>query len=74
MAGMTGSSRAARRGVDFEGGRWHYALSHGRGAMSCAYCALRADVLFEKLLHVPWPPSLLGDAFPDLRDLSGRLI
>ena len=30
--------------------------------------------LFAKLLHVPWPPSLLGDAFPDLRDLTGRLI
>jgi len=31
-------------------------------------------VLFVKLLHVPWPPSLLGDAFPDLRELTGRLI
>ena len=30
--------------------------------------------LFVKLLHVPWPPSLLGDTFPDLRELSGRLI
>jgi hypothetical protein len=29
---------------------------------------------FVKLLHVPWPPSLLGDAFPDLLELSGRLI
>jgi TctA family transporter len=31
-------------------------------------------VLFDKLLHVPWPPSLLGDTFPDLRELTGRLI
>jgi hypothetical protein len=31
-------------------------------------------VLFVKLLHVPWPPSLLGDAFPDLREMTGRLI
>jgi hypothetical protein len=31
-------------------------------------------LLFVKLLHVPWPPSLLGDAFPDLRELTGRLI
>jgi hypothetical protein len=31
-------------------------------------------VLFAKLLHVPWPPSLLGDMFPDLRELTGRLI
>lgn len=31
-------------------------------------------VLFEKLLHVPWPPSLLGDAMPDLREWTGRLI
>ncbi len=30
--------------------------------------------LFEKLLHVPWPPSLLGDTFPELRELTGRLI
>jgi hypothetical protein len=31
-------------------------------------------VLFAKLLHVPWPPSLLGDVFPDLREWTGRLI
>src|SRR5262249_48391949 len=31
-------------------------------------------VLFAKLLHVPWPPSLLGDMFPDLREWAGRLI
>jgi TctA family transporter len=31
-------------------------------------------VLFAKLLHVPWPPSLLGDVFPGLRELTGRLI
>jgi TctA family transporter len=31
-------------------------------------------VLFVKLLHVPWPPSLLGDAFPDLREWTGRLM
>jgi TctA family transporter len=31
-------------------------------------------LLFVKLLHVPWPPSFLGDAFPDLRELTGRLI
>jgi TctA family transporter len=31
-------------------------------------------VLFVKLLHVPWPPSFLGDAFPDLREMTGRLI
>ncbi len=30
--------------------------------------------LFAKLLHVPWPPSVLGDTFPDLRELTGRLI
>jgi hypothetical protein len=30
--------------------------------------------LFAKLLHVPWPSSLLGDAFPDLREWTGRLI
>jgi TctA family transporter len=31
-------------------------------------------VLFVKLLHVPWPPSLLGDALPWLRAASRRLI
>jgi TctA family transporter len=31
-------------------------------------------LLFVKLLHVPWPPSLLGDAFPELREWTGRLI
>jgi TctA family transporter len=31
-------------------------------------------ILFVKLLHVPWPPSLLGDAFPGLREWTGRLI
>jgi hypothetical protein len=31
-------------------------------------------LLFVKLLHVPWPPSLLGDAVPDLREWTGRLI
>jgi TctA family transporter len=31
-------------------------------------------MLFVKLLHVPWPPSLVGDALPDLREWTGRLI
>jgi TctA family transporter len=31
-------------------------------------------VLFVKLLHVPWPPSFLGDTFPELREWTGRLI
>jgi TctA family transporter len=31
-------------------------------------------ILFDRLLHVPWPPSLLGDTFPDLRDMLRRLI
>ena len=31
-------------------------------------------LLFVKLLNVPWPPSLLGDEVPFLRELSGRLI
>ncbi len=31
-------------------------------------------VLFIKLLHVPWPPSFLGDAFPVMREWTGRLI
>jgi TctA family transporter len=31
-------------------------------------------ILFVKLLHVPWPPSLLGDMVPALRDAVGQLI
>lgn len=31
-------------------------------------------VLFVRLLHVPWPPSFLGDTFPELREWTGRLI
>jgi hypothetical protein len=31
-------------------------------------------LLFVKLLHVPWPPSLLGDLFPALRSAVGGLI
>ncbi|HSV26138.1 MAG TPA: tripartite tricarboxylate transporter permease [Xanthobacteraceae bacterium] len=31
-------------------------------------------VLFVKLLHAPWPPSLLGDTLPQLREWTGRLI
>jgi hypothetical protein len=31
-------------------------------------------LLFVKLLHVPWPPSLLGDMLPEWRDATGRLI
>jgi TctA family transporter len=31
-------------------------------------------LLFNTLLHVPWPPSYLGDAFPQLRSRLGNLI
>jgi hypothetical protein len=31
-------------------------------------------LLFNTLLHVPWPPSLLGDAFPLLRSMFAGLI
>jgi TctA family transporter len=31
-------------------------------------------ILFAEVLHVPWPPSFLGDMLPDLRELTGRLI
>jgi len=31
-------------------------------------------LLFVELLHVPWPPSLVGDLLPSLRELTGRLI
>jgi len=31
-------------------------------------------LLFNTLLHVPWPPSLLGDEFPQLRSRLGNLI
>ncbi len=31
-------------------------------------------LLFVRLLHLPWPDSLLGDALPALRAATGRLI
>jgi Tripartite tricarboxylate transporter TctA family/Tripartite tricarboxylate transporter TctB family len=31
-------------------------------------------LLFVRLLHVPWPPSLIGDAVPWLRAIPGRLM
>ena len=31
-------------------------------------------LLFNTLLHVPWPPSLLGDHFPQLRAMLFGLI
>jgi hypothetical protein len=32
-------------------------------------------LLFNTLPHVPWPPSLLGDAFPQLRSmLAGQAL
>lgn len=31
-------------------------------------------LLFNTLLHVPWPPSLLGDTFPALRALLGGMV
>ncbi|MHA7874319.1 tripartite tricarboxylate transporter permease [Roseivivax sp.] len=30
--------------------------------------------LFHEMLHIPWPQSLLGDLFPDIRKLTERLI
>ena len=31
-------------------------------------------LLFNTLLHVTWPPSLLGDACPQLRSMLAGLI
>lgn len=31
-------------------------------------------LLFNTLLHVPWPPSLLGNAFPQLRSMLGAYL
>ena len=31
-------------------------------------------LLFNTLLHVPWPPSLIGDAYPQLRAMLAGLI
>jgi hypothetical protein len=31
-------------------------------------------LLFNTLLHVPWPPALLGDTFPQLRSMLAGLI
>ena len=31
-------------------------------------------ILFHNVLHIPWPQSMLGDLFPDLRRATGRLL
>jgi len=56
-----------------------YMLIEGRTRVTTALLVvaplwLGMYVLFVKLLHVPWPPSVLGDALPWLRAASGRLI
>jgi hypothetical protein len=28
-------------------------------------------LLFDQLLHMPWPNALIGDVFPGLRDIMG---
>jgi hypothetical protein len=39
-----------------------------------SFGVLTISSLSNTLLHVPWPPSLLGDAFPQLRSMLAGLI
>lgn len=50
------------------GGGWRPAL------LITVPLGLGMYLLFVKLLHLPWPDSVLGDVFPALRVASGRLI
>jgi hypothetical protein len=43
---------------------WGLSLAVSGGVFTFAY------VLFHKVLHIPWPPSLMGDWFPVLRTIS----
>ncbi len=46
------------------GEKWSTSITVGGGIFLCCY------VLFHKLLHLPWPPALLGTLSPDLRNLT----
>ncbi len=46
------------------GERWGPSLAVGAGLFATTY------LLFHKLLHLPWPPALLGVLSPELRNLT----
>ena len=46
------------------GERWGPSLAVGAGLFATTY------LLFHKLLHLPWPPALLGVLSPELRHLT----
>jgi TctA family transporter len=46
------------------GERWLPSLAVGGGVFAAAY------LLFHKLLHLPWPPALLGQLSPALRNAT----
>ena len=49
------------------GERWLPSLAVGGGLFAACY------LLFHKLLHLPWPPALLGQLSPALRNLTHLL-
>lgn len=49
------------------GERWLPSLAVGGGLFTACY------LLFHKLLHLPWPPALLGQLSPALRNLTHLL-
>jgi TctA family transporter len=49
------------------GERWRAALA--AGALATLFCW----VVFDRFLALPWPPALLGDALPALRDATSLL-
>jgi len=45
----------------------HAREARGTTALLVAGAALAGYLIFQQFLHIPWPASLLGDAFPGLR-------
>ena len=51
--------------IRFDGGeKWRMTLIISVGTTLFCY------ILFHQILHVPWPQSLIGDLFPDLRSTN----
>jgi hypothetical protein len=42
-----------------------------RAALVSAVYVLAMFVLFDRILHMPWPNALIGDLWPQLRDIVG---
>ena len=53
--------------------RWAWGGPWRRAITTAAATTLFCWVVFDRGLAMPWPPALLGDAFPSLRDATALL-